>query len=60
MVGEGAEDYSDTQETSGGDKNVILTVVMVSWVCTEIETDQTAHFKYVQLTAFQLDLSKAA
>lgn len=39
--------------------NVLITliVVIVSWVCTNVKTDQIKYFNYVQIIAHQLHLS---
>ena len=33
----------------GVDISIILIAVMVSWVCTDVKTNQIAHFKNVHL-----------
>ena len=37
---------------------IILTVVMVSWMCTYVKIYPILYFKYVQFIAFQLYLNK--
>lgn len=45
------------EKTFGGDRFIILIVVMISWLYTYVKTHQVLHFIYVQFTVCRLYLN---